>query len=70
MDFQLTAEHRKLQETARRLGQDFAARAAQHDRDISAPIQTPSGDLCLFGIGMFELGVNPAEMLPPLKIAG
>lgn len=39
MDFQPTPEHRKLQETARRLGQDFATRAAQHDREISAPTE-------------------------------
>ncbi len=29
----------------------------------------PSGDACLFGLGMLELGLNPIEMLPPLKAA-
>ena len=33
----------------------------------SASIMPPSGDACLFGIGVLELGLNPKEMLPPLK---
>src|SRR5712692_8259370 len=37
MDFHLTPEQLKIQETARRLGQDFATRAAQHDRETSLP---------------------------------
>jgi alkylation response protein AidB-like acyl-CoA dehydrogenase len=36
----------------------------------SAPIMPPSGDACLDALGLFELGLEPAEMLPPLKVAG
>jgi len=47
------------------------SRLEQFFRDgASAPIQPPSGDACLFGLGMLELGLEPTEMLPPLKIAG
>lgn len=47
------------------------SRLEQLFRDgASAPIQPPSGDACLTGIGMLELGLEPTEMLPPLKIAG
>jgi alkylation response protein AidB-like acyl-CoA dehydrogenase len=35
----------------------------------SASIMPPSGDACLFGIGVLELGLNTKEMLPPLKAA-
>jgi alkylation response protein AidB-like acyl-CoA dehydrogenase len=33
----------------------------------SAPIMPPTSDFCLDAVGMLELGLNPAEMLPPLK---
>jgi alkylation response protein AidB-like acyl-CoA dehydrogenase len=33
----------------------------------TAPIQFPPGDFCLGAVGMLELGLNIAEMLPPLK---
>lgn len=36
----------------------------------SAPIMPPSSDFCLNGIGALELGLEPTEMLPPLKVAG
>lgn len=36
----------------------------------SAPIMPPSSDACLNGLGMLELGLNPKEMLPPLKVGG
>jgi alkylation response protein AidB-like acyl-CoA dehydrogenase len=36
---------------------------------ISASIMPPSGDACLFGLGVLELDLNPKEMLPPLKPA-
>lgn len=36
----------------------------------SAPIMPPSSDFCLGGVAMLELGLNPMEMLPPLKVAG
>jgi alkylation response protein AidB-like acyl-CoA dehydrogenase len=35
----------------------------------SAPIMPPSSDFCLGGIAMMELGLEPTEMLPPLKVA-
>jgi len=34
-----------------------------------APIQPPSADFCLWNMGVFELGLDPAELLPPLKPA-
>jgi alkylation response protein AidB-like acyl-CoA dehydrogenase len=36
----------------------------------SAPIMPPSSEFCLNGVGMLELGLEPTEMLPPLKVAG
>jgi alkylation response protein AidB-like acyl-CoA dehydrogenase len=39
MDFQITAEHQRLQERCRHLAEDFATRAAQHDRDASHPLE-------------------------------
>jgi alkylation response protein AidB-like acyl-CoA dehydrogenase len=39
MDFQLTAEHKKIQEICRRLAADFATRAAQHDQEVSLPVE-------------------------------
>lgn len=37
MNFQITEEHKRLQQRCRRLAQDFATRAAAHDRDASHP---------------------------------
>jgi alkylation response protein AidB-like acyl-CoA dehydrogenase len=34
-----------------------------------APIQPPSADFCLWNMGIYELGLDPAELLPPLKPA-
>lgn len=39
MDFRLTTEHEKIREVSRRLAADFAARAAQHDRETSLPVE-------------------------------
>ena len=39
MEFRITDEDRALQELARRLAEDFAARAAQHDRDATDPVE-------------------------------
>lgn len=36
----------------------------------SASIMPPSSDFCLSAVGMIELGLDPQEMLPPLKVAG
>ncbi|HJU16403.1 MAG TPA: acyl-CoA dehydrogenase family protein [Stellaceae bacterium] len=32
-----------------------------------APIQPPPADFCLYNVGLFELGLDPADLLPPLK---
>ena len=32
-----------------------------------APVQFPPRDFCLSTLGMFELGLDPADVLPPLK---
>jgi hypothetical protein len=39
MDFQITAEAKELQARARRLAEDFATRAATHDREASSPME-------------------------------
>jgi alkylation response protein AidB-like acyl-CoA dehydrogenase len=39
MDFLITDEHRRLQERSRRLAEDFATRAAAHDREASHPLE-------------------------------
>src|SRR4029450_1163542 len=39
MDFQITNEHRRLQERCRLLAEDFATRAAEHDRLASHPLE-------------------------------
>jgi hypothetical protein len=32
-----------------------------------APLQPPQADFCLFNMGLYELGLDPAKLLPPLK---
>ena len=32
-----------------------------------APIQAPQADFCLYNIGLHALGINPDDLLPPLK---
>ena len=32
-----------------------------------APVQFPPRDFCLSTLGMFELGLDPGDVLPPLK---
>jgi len=39
MDFYITEEHRQLQQRSRLLAEDFASRAATHDRDATNPIE-------------------------------
>jgi alkylation response protein AidB-like acyl-CoA dehydrogenase len=39
MDFRITDEQRELQQRARSLAQDFATRAAEHDRAASDPVE-------------------------------
>ena len=39
MEFHITEEHQRLQQRCRRLAEDFATRAAQHDREGSHPME-------------------------------
>src|SRR5215468_3262175 len=39
MEFHITEEQRRLQERARCLAEDFATRAARHDREASHPVE-------------------------------
>jgi hypothetical protein len=32
-----------------------------------APLHAPPSDFCLWNMGIHELGLDPAEVLPPLK---
>jgi len=32
-----------------------------------APVQFPPRDFCLASLGLLELGLDPAEVLPPLR---
>ena len=31
------------------------------------PLHPPPSDFCLYNIGLYELGIDPADVLPPLK---
>jgi alkylation response protein AidB-like acyl-CoA dehydrogenase len=57
MDFRITDAQRDLQQRARTLAQDFAARAAAHDRDASDPVENYAA---LRDAGFYGLNV-PAE---------
>ena len=39
MDFQITEEHIRLQQRCRQLAEDFAMRAALHDREATDPVE-------------------------------
>src|SRR5882724_607291 len=54
MDFQITAEAKDLQMRARRLADDFATRAATHDREASSPMENYAA---LQREGFYELNV-------------
>lgn len=44
------------------------ARLEQLFRDGAiAPIQPPPPDFCLWNMGLYELGLDPADVLPPMK---
>ena len=58
MDFHITDAQRALQREARRLAEDFATRAAQHDRDASDPVENYAA---LRDAGFYGLNV-PAEL--------
>jgi acyl-CoA dehydrogenase len=34
-----------------------------------APIQPPPADFCLWSMGLHELGLDPADLVPPMKLA-
>ena len=34
-----------------------------------AEIQPPPADFCLWNMGLYELGIDPADLVPPLKLA-
>jgi alkylation response protein AidB-like acyl-CoA dehydrogenase len=34
-----------------------------------APIQPPPADFCLYNMGLYELGLDPADILPPMRPA-
>ena len=39
MNFQISEEHKQLQLRSQRLAADFAARAAEHDREATHPLE-------------------------------
>jgi alkylation response protein AidB-like acyl-CoA dehydrogenase len=57
MEFRITDEQRELQRRARALAQDFATRAAEHDREASDPVENYAA---LRDAGFYGLNV-PAE---------
>jgi alkylation response protein AidB-like acyl-CoA dehydrogenase len=57
MDFQISEAQRELQRRARRLAEDFATRAAQHDREASDPVENYAG---LRDAGFYGLNVPTA----------
>lgn len=58
MDFHVTERQRELQQRARCLAEDFATRAAQHDREASDPVENYAA---LRNAGFYGLNV-PAEL--------
>ena len=58
MEFHITDEQRDLQRRARCLADDFATRAAQHDREASDPVENYAA---LRDAGFYGLNV-PAEL--------
>jgi alkylation response protein AidB-like acyl-CoA dehydrogenase len=34
-----------------------------------APIQPPSADFCLWNMGVYELGLDPVDLLPPMQLS-
>src|SRR5262249_12238571 len=57
MEFQITEEQRLLQHRARCLAEDFATRAAQHDREASHPVENYAA---LRDAGFYGLNVPAA----------
>ena len=66
MEFHITEEQRLLQERARRLAEDFATRAAQHDREASDPLENYAAlrDAGFYGLNIpTELGGGGVGLL-------
>src|SRR5437762_11031861 len=57
MEFRITDEQRELQQRARRLAEDFATRAARHDRDATDPLENYAA---LRDAGFYALNVPTA----------
>src|SRR5947207_11086456 len=57
MEFHITEEQRRLQQRARCLAEDFATRAATHDREASHPVENYDA---LRDAGFFGLNVPTA----------
>jgi hypothetical protein len=34
---------------------------------IRSPLHPPPTGFCLYNVGLYELGIDPADVLPPLK---
>src|SRR5262245_43534830 len=58
MELHLTEEQRRLQQCARRLAEEFATRAAQHDREASHPVENYEA---LRAAGFYGLNVPTAR---------
>src|SRR2546426_84865 len=58
MEFQITEDQRRLQQRARSLADDFATRAAQHDRDATDPVENYAA---LRDAGFYGLNI-PSEL--------
>jgi alkylation response protein AidB-like acyl-CoA dehydrogenase len=58
MEFHITEEQRRLQERSRCLAEDFATRAAQHDREASHPVENYAA---LRDAGFYGLNVPAAR---------
>ena len=54
MDFQLSPEHEKIRGVCREQAQDFATRAAEHDREVSLPLENYAARR---GAGLYGLTV-------------
>src|SRR5215831_4086709 len=57
MEFHITDEQRRLRDRSRCLAEDFATRAARHDREASHPVENYEA---LRDAGFYELNVPKA----------
>src|SRR5262245_10472071 len=66
MEFRVTQDQRRLQQRARELAEDFATRAAQHDREASDPLENYAAlrDAGFYGLNIpVELGGDGVGLL-------